>query len=144
MTDEAWRRSTHASCLIPHASRRTSRATRMIYHAGAIAVALVHLAFILFVVGGGFLALRWKQVAWVHLPAAIWGAAIEFGGWFCPLTNIENDLLRRAGEAGYSGGFVSHYLFSLIYPSGLTRGIEVAIGLAVLALNVGVYVRVFR
>lgn len=119
-------------------------AARMIFHAGAIAVALLHLAFIVFVIAGGLLVLRWKWLAWVHLPAAAWGAAIEFGGWFCPLTAIENILLRKAGLAGYSGGFVSHYLFPLIYPSGLTRGVEVVIGIAVLVVNVGVYVRVFR
>lgn len=121
-----------------------TRYARMIYHAGATAVALLHLAFIVFVIAGGFLALRWKQLAWIHIPAAIWGAAIEFAGWFCPLTRIENALLQKAGEAGYSGGFVAHYIFPLIYPPGLTRGVEVAIGLAVLAVNVGVYVKVFR
>jgi hypothetical protein len=117
---------------------------RMIYHAAATAVAVIHFAFIAFVIAGGFLVLRWRWVAWIHVPAAVWGTLIEFAGWYCPLTNIENGLLNKAGEAGYSDGFVAHYLFSLIYPSGLTRGLEIGIGLVVLAVNVGVYVRVLR
>jgi uncharacterized protein DUF2784 len=116
----------------------------MFYRQAASAVALLHLAFILFVIGGGFFVLRWPRLAWIHVPAAAWGALIEFAGWFCPLTSLENFLLRRAGEAGYSGGFVSHYIFALIYPAGLTRGIEIAIGAFVLLLNTGIYVRVFR
>ncbi len=116
----------------------------MLYHAAATAVAVVHFAFIFFVVAGGFLVLRWRWLAWLHIPAAVWGTLIEFAGWYCPLTDIENALLRKAGEAGYSGGFVAHYIFSLIYPSGLTRGFEIAIGVFVLLVNVGVYVRVFR
>lgn len=116
----------------------------MLYHLAANAVALLHLAFIVFVVAGGFLLLRWPGLAWVHLPAAVWGSLIEFAGWFCPLTRLENVLLERAGQAGYDEGFVAHYVFPLIYPAGLTRGIEIAIGLFVLALNAGIYVRVFR
>jgi hypothetical protein len=116
----------------------------MLYKLAANAIAIVHLAFILFVVLGGLLVLRWPKAAWIHLPAAVWGVLIEFAGWYCPLTRMENLMLRRAGQAGYSGGFLAHYIFALIYPDGLTRGLEVAIGLVVLAVNVGVYVRVFR
>lgn len=116
----------------------------MFWKLAADAVALTHLAFILFVVLGGVLLLRWPRIAWIHVPAAVWGALIEFAGWYCPLTSIENDCLRRAGEAPYSGGFVAHYIFRLIYPAGLTRGIEIAIGLFVVVVNVGLYVRAFR
>src|SRR6266852_5399243 len=117
---------------------------KMGYHVLATAVATVHLLFIIFVVVGGVLVLRWPRLMWLHLPAAVWGVLIEFGGWYCPLTNLENALLRRAGRAGYSEGFVAHYILSLIYPAGLTRGIEMAIGLLVLAINLGIYVRVLR
>ena len=117
---------------------------RMIYKLAANAIALVHFAFILFVLFGGLLVLRWPRMAWVHVPAAVWGVLIELAGWYCPLTRWENLMLRRAGEAGYSGGFLTHYIFALIYPNGLTRGIEIALGVIVLVLNVGVYVRVFR
>ena len=116
----------------------------MLYHLSATAVAAFHLGFILFVVAGGLLVLRWPRLAWVHLPAAIWGSLIEFAGWWCPLTRWENELLRRAGRAGYSGGFVEHYLMPVIYPAGLTRSVEIAIGALVLLVNVGVYARVFR
>lgn len=114
---------------------------RMGYQLAAAAIALIHLAFIAFVIAGGFLVLRWPPLMWVHLPAAVWGALIEFAGWYCPLTTWENHLLRRAGQAGYANGFVEHYLFSLIYPDGRTRGMQVAIGLLVIAVNAGVYAR---
>lgn len=116
----------------------------MAYHVLANATALLHLAFILFVVLGGLLVLRWPRLMWLHLPAAIWGVLIEFAGWWCPLTRWENHFLRQAGRAGYDEGFVAHYIFSLIYPSGLTRGIEIVLGLVVLAVNLAVYVKVLR
>jgi hypothetical protein len=81
---------------------------------------------------------------WVHVPAAVWGVVIELMGWYCPLTRVENWLLHRAGLAGYSEGFVAHYIFALIYPTGLTRAIEIAIGAFVLLVNVSVYVKVFK
>jgi hypothetical protein len=117
---------------------------RMGYQIAAGATALVHLAFILFVILGGLLVLRWPKLMWIHLPAAVWGAMIEFFGWYCPLTTWENFFLRQAGRAGYQGGFIAHYIMPLIYPPGLTRGHEIAIGLAVLAINAVIYVRVFR
>jgi hypothetical protein len=116
----------------------------MLFKLAANALALFHMSFILFVVFGSLLVLKWPRLAWVHIPAAAWGALIEFAGWYCPLTRWENLMLQRAGEAGYSGGFVAHYIFALIYPQGLTRGFEIAIGLFVLVVNVSVYVRVFR
>ena len=117
---------------------------RMTYNLGATAIALLHLGFILFVLFGGFLVLRWPKVMWLHIPAAVWGVMIEFGGWWCPLTRWENHLLRAAGRAGYENGFVAHYIMPIIYPAGLTRGLEIAIGVFVLALNLAIYVRVFR
>jgi hypothetical protein len=116
----------------------------MTYHLLANATALVHLAFIVFVLFGGLLVLKWPRLMWLHLPAAAWGVMIEFAGWWCPLTRWENHFLREAGRAGYDHGFVAHYLFPLIYPSGMTRGIEIALGLIVLAVNLAVYVKVFR
>ena len=117
---------------------------RMLYRFLADAVALFHLTFILFVILGGFLLLRWPKLAWLHLPAAVWGVLIELGGWYCPLTAIENALLRRAGMAGYEGGFVSHYIFALIYPAGLTRGMEIALGAFVLLVNGAIYVKLWK
>jgi Protein of Unknown function (DUF2784) len=117
---------------------------RMLYHLLANAVAVVHLAFIAFVIAGGLLLLRWPRVLWLHLPAAVWGVVIELMGWYCPLTGLENWALRRAGLQGYTEGFVAHYIFALIYPNGLTRGLELLIGAVVLVVNVSVYVRVFK
>ena len=117
---------------------------RMAYNLGATAIASLHLLFILFVLFGGFLVLRWPKVMWLHLPAAVWGVLIEFAGWWCPLTKWENHFLRAAGRAGYENGFVAHYIMPIIYPSGLTRGLEIAIGVFVLVLNLAVYMRVFR
>jgi hypothetical protein len=116
---------------------------QMLYQTLATAVAIIHFAFIVFVIAGGFLVLRWPVLKWIHLPAAIWGALIEIGGWICPLTILENVLLRRAGAAGYDGGFIAHHIFRVIYPNGLTRGMEFAIAAFVIAINVAVYRKVF-
>src|SRR5436190_18204465 len=104
----------HASYLMPYSPM--PRARSMLYQLLATLVAILHATFILFVVIGGVLVTRWPRLAWIHLPAAVWGMLIEFAGWYCPLTSLENALLRRAGRAGYSGGFVAHYLFAVIYP----------------------------
>lgn len=100
---------------------------------------LVHLLFVLFVVFGGLLVYRWPRVAWVHVPAFLWGAAIELGNWVCPLTPWEQELRRVAGENGYSGGFIEHYLLPLLYPDGLTREIQLGLAAFVLAVNALVY-----
>src|SRR5712691_38312 len=100
--------------------------------AAADLVVVVHLMFIGFVVGGAFLAWRWPRVVWAHIPAAVYGALVEFAGFACPLTSLEQDLRRRAGEAGYRGGFIAHYLVKVIYPPGLTRGMQVGLGVVVL------------
>ncbi len=95
--------------------------------------------FIAFVVAGAFLVLRWPRLVWVHIPCALWGAWIEVAGWICPLTPLENALRRAAGEAGYDGGFIEHYLMPIIYPAGLTRGIQIGLAVAVVGLNLAVY-----
>ena len=100
---------------------------------------LIHFAFALFVVAGGLLALRWPAVRWAHLPAALWGAWIEFTGGICPLTPLENTLRQRAGEAPYAGDFVSHYVLPVLYPAGLTRPTQLVLGLLVVGLNGVVY-----
>jgi hypothetical protein len=107
-------------------------------------VLIVHAAFVAFVVLGGLAVLRWPRLAWVHLPVVAWGAGIEFAGGICPLTPLENHWRRLAGEQGYDAGFVEHYLLAALYPDGLTRGVQVALGLLVLAINVAIYVRLWR
>lgn len=114
------------------------------YRLLANAVVVVHALFILFVVFGGFLAWRWRWVAAIHVPCAVWVVLLEFRGWICPLTPLENALRTRAGQAGYSGGFVEHYLLPAIYPSGLTPRVQMALGMFVLVVNVLVYAVLLR
>jgi Protein of Unknown function (DUF2784) len=111
----------------------------VIYRVLADLVLLVHLAFIVFVVLGGFLALRWPRLAWLHIPAAIWGAYIEFFDKVCPLTPLENHFRRLGGQAGYEGGFIEHYVTAIIYPDGLTRPVQIVLGVAVVVTNVVAY-----
>jgi hypothetical protein len=111
----------------------------LIYRVLADLVLVIHLAFVLFVVLGGLLALRCPRVAWVHLPAAVWGVLIEYTGWICPLTPLENSLRVRGGEAGYGGGFIQHYIQPVLYPAGLTRTTQLVLGSIVLILNVAAY-----
>ncbi len=116
----------------------------MIYRVLADLVLVIHLAFVLFVVLGGLLVPRWPRLAWLHLPAAVWGVLIEYSGWICPLTPLENSFRVRGGEAGYSGGFIQHYIQPTLYPSGLTRSTQLVLGSVVLLLNLAAYAIVFR
>jgi len=116
----------------------------MLERIAADAVLLIHLAFVAFVVLGGFLLLRWPRLAWIHVPALVWGALIEFGGWICPLTPLEVSLRRVAGQAGYSGDFIDHYIVALLYPDGLTRPMQIALGSIVVLINVLIYAMVVR
>ncbi|HUG94466.1 MAG TPA: DUF2784 domain-containing protein [Planctomycetaceae bacterium] len=111
----------------------------MLYRVLADIVLIAHLVFIVFVVAGGLVVLRWRWAAAIHLPAAVYGALIEFVGWICPLTPLENALRRRGGQDGFEGGFVEHYLVPLIYPGELTRGVQIVLGLAVVGINVAIY-----
>src|SRR6266571_5962624 len=104
----------------------------MLYRAGADLVVVAHLLFIGFVVGGVLLTWRWPRIVWAHLPAVVYGTLVEFAGFTCPLTLLENELRQRAGQAGYRGGFIAHYLVKVIYPPGLTRGMQVGLGVVVL------------
>jgi hypothetical protein len=111
----------------------------LIYRALADLVLVVHFAFVLFVVFGGLLVLRWPRVALLHIPAAIWGVLIEYSGWICPLTPLENSFRRAGGEAGYSGGFIQHYIQPVLYPAGLTRSTQIVLGSLALVVNLTAY-----
>ena len=110
-----------------------------IYNYLADGVFLVHFAFIVFVIFGGFLVFRWRWMSWVHLPAAVWGVAIVVGGWICPLTHLEVALRRAAGRDGPALGFIETYLIPIVYPEALTRELQLSLGVALLAFNVLVY-----
>jgi hypothetical protein len=111
----------------------------MLYGILADIVVVFHFLFVLFAVMGGLCVLKWPRVLWAHLPAALWAAAIEFGGWLCPLTPLENWLRMRAGKRGYSSGFVEHHILPLLYPGSLTRELQIILGVIVLAVNLGIY-----
>ncbi|MGH7620741.1 MAG: DUF2784 domain-containing protein [Gemmatimonadaceae bacterium] len=116
----------------------------MMFRLLADAVAFIHAAFVLFVIAGGLIVMRWHRAAWLHLPAALWGASIEFGGWICPLTPLENLLRARAGQAGYGGGFVEHYVLRALYPGGLTPEIRWVLGTLVVVVNGLAYALIWR
>ena len=111
----------------------------MLLRTAAAAVLLVHLAFILFVLLGATLAARWRWILVVHLPAAGWGFFVELTGRVCPLTYLENYLLAAAGQSGYTQSFIEHYLLAIIYPNGLTRGLQLALAGVVVVMNVAIY-----
>lgn len=100
---------------------------------------IVHLLFVVFVIAGGFLVWRWRRLIWAHVPCAVWGALIEFAGWICPLTPLENALRRAAGQEGYTGGFVEHYLIPVLYPSDWSLELRVILGSLVVAVNLVAY-----
>jgi len=116
----------------------------MIYRLAADALVLLHLAFVLFVLFGALAVARWPRLLPVHLAALAWGAWVELAGRICPLTPLENTLRRLAGEQGYAGSFVEHYLLPIVYPPGLTRDGQIALGVGVLTLNLLLYLLLLR
>lgn len=116
----------------------------MIYRVLADAVVLFHFSFVLFVILGGFLLRRWPRLVYLHVPIAVWGVLIEFAGWICPLTPLENHLRGLGGEAGYEGGFIDHYIIPVLYPGGLTRTLQYVLGIFALLINILAYVLYFR
>jgi len=111
----------------------------MLYAVAADALVIAHLAFIVFVMLGGLLLLKWQRLIFLHLPAVAWGTLVELQGWVCPLTPLEQHFRLLAGETGYSGGFVQHYLLPVIYPAGLTRELQTSLALCVISVNLVIY-----
>jgi hypothetical protein len=116
----------------------------MLYRIAADGVLALHFAFVLFALLGGFLVLRSPGVAWLHLPAVAWAAFVEFTGRICPLTPLEVALRHAAGDAGYAGDFLEHYLLAVIYPEGLTSDVQIALGATLLVVNVAIYALILR
>jgi len=119
-------------------------AAQTFYRLLADLVVLVHFAFVLFVILGGFLVARRRRAMPFHLAAAIWAALIEFGGWICPLTPLENQLRQKSGSDGYDSDFVAHYILPILYPEGLTRETQITLGAVVIIINLGMYAWVLR
>jgi hypothetical protein len=111
----------------------------MAYNLLADLAVIVHFLFVLFSLLGALLVIRWRKIMWLHLPAALWAAGVEFSGKICPLTPVENWLRVRGGGADYAGDFIGQYLLWLLYPSGLTRGVQIVLGAIVAGINIGIY-----
>lgn len=107
-------------------------------------VLIIHLLFIIFVILGGLLLLRWRKAAWFHLPLLAWAIFIEFTGWICPLTPLENSLRNMGGGSGYSGNFIEHYLLPLVYPEAMTRGVQMTLGTLLIIINICTYFYSYR
>ncbi|UCG53744.1 MAG: DUF2784 domain-containing protein [Candidatus Latescibacterota bacterium] len=116
----------------------------MLYRLLADALVVTHFVFILFVLFGGLLVFKWKRFAWIHIPVIIWGVLIEYVGWWCPLTPLENWLRENGGDVPYRVSFIEHYLLPVIYPTALTREVQFVLGSTVLLVNVVIYGLVWR
>ncbi len=111
----------------------------MIYSILADALLVIHLIFIIFVLLGGILIIKWRWVVYLHLPTAAWGILVEFNHWICPLTPWENALRRAAGDISYETSFIEHYLLPLIYPSNLTNELQIILGSLIIIINLMIY-----
>jgi hypothetical protein len=111
----------------------------MSYRLLADLVLVAHGLFVAFVVFGGLLALWKRWIAYLHLPALAWGALVIGMGWICPLTPLEISLRQQAGQQGYGGGFIEHYVLALIYPEGITRGTQIVLAALLIVGNIVVY-----
>jgi hypothetical protein len=116
----------------------------MLYRLAADSIMLLHFAYLVFVIGGAFLVLHRRWWMWLHLPAVAWGVWVEFVAKTCPLTPLENSLRTRAGQTGYPGGFIDHYIARIVYPEGLTTRGQIVIGAFVLIVNGALYWLVWR
>jgi hypothetical protein len=107
-------------------------------------VVLIHLAFVIFAVLGALLIFKWRWIILLHLPAAFWAIYIEISGGICPLTPLENSLRSNSGESAYSGGFIEYYVLPVLYPSGLTKDVQLLLGITLLMINMIIYWLFFR
>lgn len=116
----------------------------MLFALGADLLVIIHLGFIVFVVLGGLMLIKWPWLIFIHFPAALWAVLLEFQGWICPLTPMEQTLRRMAGQQGYSGGFIQHYIVPVIYPASLEENIQFILGVLLIVINVIIYLWVIR
>jgi hypothetical protein len=116
----------------------------MVYRLLADIVLIIHIAFVLYALLGAFLVLKWRWTVWVHLPAAFWAAFIEFTGWICPLTPLENMLRHQARDSVYHTGFIEHYILPVLYPAALNENTQFILGIIVLLVNLSIYGWIFK
>ena len=147
------RETTHARWQLKHPAAHSEDANKVtplpfdlptVFRATADLVVAVHAAFVVFVVLGGLLVARWPRLAWVHVPAAAWGVFIEFRGWVCPLTPLENYFRQRGESSSYEGEFIEHYIMPLLYPVHLTRHTQIWLGSFAVMVNVLLYWHIVR
>ena len=119
-------------------------AEQTLYQLLADLVVLLHLGFVIFAVFGGLLSLRWRRFVWIHLSAVVWAATVEFSGWACPLTPLENWFRQKAGETAYNTDFIARTLLPVLYPEGLTRELQIGLGIFVIVVNLAIYAWVLR
>jgi hypothetical protein len=118
--------------------------SEIVYQTLSNLVLIAHLAFVFFVVLGGFLVLKWRSLAWIHVPGCLWGALVELAGWVCPLTPLENWLREKGGGLVYRTDFIEYHILSLLYPATLTRSSQIFLGFFVLSVNLGFYAWILR
>jgi hypothetical protein len=111
----------------------------MLYRLLADLVLVLHLAFVVFALFGGLLALRYPKIVWLHLPVLVWGVVVQWADWICPLTPLENHFRHLGGEAGYAGGFIEHVVSRVLYPENLSLDLRYVLGLLLIVVNVSVY-----
>ena len=116
----------------------------MVFQLLADVVVIFHLAFVAFALFGGLLIMKWRRVAWIHVPSVVWAVFIEFTGMICPLTPLENFLRRKSGATGYESGFVEHYIIPILYPESLENSVQIILGILVIVVNADIYAWVFR
>ena len=133
------RQPTARDCPASVPSTAPPRRLTMPFRLLADLVLVLHFAFVLFVVLGGLLVVKWRPAAWVHVPIFVYGTLIEFVGWICPLTPLENSLRTRAGGTAYDTSFIEHYIAPIIYPAGFTYRLQVILGILVLMINLALY-----
>ena len=107
-------------------------------------VVVFHFLFVMFVIFGGLIAIVWPRMIWLHIPAVAWAVIIELGGGTCPLTPLENELRRRQGSSGYEGDFIAHDILATLYPEGLTRTLQICLGLTAIVFNAAIYAFVWK
>jgi hypothetical protein len=111
----------------------------MINRLAANLVLLLHFAFVVLAVFGGLCVLISPRWAWFHVPIVVWSSVVNLAGWTCPLTPLENRFRASASGAGYEGGFVQHYIGSVVYPKGMPRRLELIAGVSVALWNAMLY-----
>lgn len=110
----------------------------------ARAVAAVHVSYVVFVMLGSLLVLRWPALLGVHLLAVVWAGATMIFDLGCPLTPWEKTFWKRGGREPYEEGFLQHHVLRTRFDPASSRRNHILLGAFVLTLNAIVYLVVLR